>query len=588
MTEQEMHTFFGTAVSRGFVSGPAYPLRNATAVTVPDSTVEDPEAELIRLRDAAERARRQIESLSAELKKWSDKSEPDIFSGHLMMLEDPLIHTECVAIIRQERKNAAYAVSRVAEKYMKVFSEMDDPYLKERSKDIADVSRRLIRNLLGGETTIPFTPARPCIVVADELTPSEVLTFPKQMVLGFATDRGSATSHAILLARALGIPTVVGLRSISTVVRPGDQILLDGSRGTVTVNPDSAARSVFAKRQEQSRLLEIALSAGKDHPGMTADGHAVPLYANADANTAVTELRQVNAEGIGLYRSEYLWIALNREPTEEEQTAAYTEVIRAFAPGIPVTIRVLDLGGDKLTAQHADAPRQEANPFLGNRSIRFLLRNPEIFRRQLRAILRASVQGDVRLMYPMIATLDELLAANRELERAKAELTREGVPFNGSIKTGSMIEIPSAALIAGDLAKHCDFFSIGTNDLIQYTLAADRMNEAVSNLYQPTHPAVLKLIGHTLRAAHERGIPVTVCGETAADPALALLLVGMGVDGLSMSAHFIPLVKYALKAVPLTEAQALAERCTTLNEGNAKQMEGMCREVLGKFAPEIG
>lgn len=581
---QEMHTFCGTAVSRGFVSGPAYLLRNAASETVPELTVDDPEAEMARLKAATEVTRQQIASLSAELKKWSGNPDPDIFSGHLMMLEDPVIRAECATLIREQRRNAEYAVQQVAAKYMTVLSEMDDPYLKERSKDVADVSRRLIRNLLGNETAIPFAADKPCIVVTDELTPSEVLSFPKRMVLGFAADRGSATSHAILLARALGIPTVVGLRTLSTVTHTGDLILLDGSRGSVTVNPDAAARAAFAKLQERGRALETALEAGQDQPGMTADGHAVPLYANVDVNTAMSSLHQVHAEGIGLYRTEYLWIALNREPTEAEQTEAYTQAVRALPPGTPVTIRVLDLGGDKLTRQD---DRQEDNPFLGNRSIRFLLRHPETFRTQLRAILRASAHGTVQLMYPMIATLDELLAANRELERAKEELTQAGIPFDHAIKVGSMIEIPAAALIAEDLAEICDFFSIGTNDLIQYTLAVDRLNEAVSNLYQPTHPAVLRLIDRTVRAGHAKGIRVSVCGEAAADPAIAILLVGMGIDGLSMSSNLIPLVKYALRAVPLAEAQSLARQCLEARGATAKTIETMCREVLVRWVPAM-
>jgi phosphotransferase system enzyme I (PtsI) len=582
-----MRVVTGLAASRGFVAGPAFVFRTSGSEQVPDYLVGADELprERSRLADAFALTRTQILSLASELGKRISGNEATIFEGHLMMLDDPSFLSQCQERIDKNRSNAEGAVNAVAEKYISIFSAMDDAYLRERAKDVGDIAKRIIRNLLGGADAQALRVEQPCIVVADELTPSETISMPKHLILGFATDRGSTTSHASLLARALGIPCVVGLGSLSEEVRSGDLLLLDGTRGKVIVNPGREERAAFDKMVARSRSYGESLEQGKTAPCATSDGRRVQLLANIDHSTPMTELYAVGADGVGLYRSEYLWLSKDREPSEDEQVHAYTAAARALPPQRPVTIRVLDLGGDKMTRD--GSAHKEANPFLGNRSIRYLLRAPDVFRRQLRAILRASAHGNIRLMYPMISAIEELRAANLELHACKERLREEGVPFDEGIKCGVMIEIPSAALIADALAKETDFFSLGTNDLIQYTLAVDRLNETVASLYQPTHPGVLQLVRMTVAAAHARGIPVSVCGEAAADPVLAVLLLGMDVDEFSMSPNLIPLVKRVIGQVSMGEARALAEEVAEMRGASADKVYALCRNRVMKIAPDL-
>jgi len=460
---------------------------------------------------------------------------------------------------------------------------MNDEYLKERANDVHDISRRILRNLRGqGDHVVTIT--EPSIVVAAELTPSETILLPKKLVLGIVTDRGSVTSHASLLARAMGIPAVVGVGHFSEHIRTGDLLLLDGSRGKIVVNPGHATQLAFEKIIARAHSIVESIDQCQRKPGLTRDGHAVPLLANVDHTTSPDELISVNAEGVGLFRSEYLWLSFDREPTEEEQYIAYSRLVRALPKEQEVVIRALDLGGDKMvTGNHP----KEANPFLGNRSIRFLLNHTDLFRRQLRAILRSSAHGHVSLMYPMISTLDELRAANAELAQCKRALRVEGIPFDEQIKTGVMIEVPSAALIADQLAKEADFFSIGTNDLVQYTLAVDRLNETVSQLYQPTHQAVLRLIDMTIRAGHDHQRPVAVCGEMASDPVLCLLLIGLGVDQLSLAPNQIPQIKYVLSQVTLEDARALAKDVLTRSDMPADAIYAHCKATIKKWVPDV-
>lgn len=585
---RDMRMLTGLAVSRGFVAGPAFLYHTMGNDQVPEYEVAPGQVahELTRLSDAFVLTRTQIRSLALELGKRISGDEATIFDGHLMMLDDPSFIGSCKEKISTNRINAEAAVNAVSEKYSSIFAAMDDAYLRERAKDVVDIAKRLIRNLSGGADTHAFRVEQPCIVVADELTPSETISLPKNLILGFATDRGSTTSHASLLARALGIPAVVGLGSISQAVKTGDLVLLDGTRGKVILNPGREERLAFEKMVARSKTVEESLEQGKLEQGKMADGFSVPFLANVDHSTPMAELHAVGAEGVGLYRSEYLWLTSDHEPTEDEQAHAYTEAVRAVPEGQQVTIRVLDLGGDKVAKGMASS-HKESNPFLGNRSIRYLLRNSDVFKRQLRAVLRASAHGRVQVMYPMVATIDELRAANLELRGCMAELKAEGIPFDDAIKRGVMIEIPAAALIADALAKECDFFSIGTNDLVQYTLAVDRVNETVARLYQPTHPAVLQLMELTIKAAHQRALKVSVCGETAADPVMAILFVGMGVDELSMSPNLIPLVKKILGQVPLRDAQALAGVVRRMLGAPADKIYAYCRSQVLKFAPDL-
>ncbi len=582
--ESGMQMFNGIAVSRGFVSARAYVFRplNSEAVSEVKITQADVDSELQRFDVAIERTKEQIRLMANKLRNQHG-SVATIMDGHEMLVEDVSVIDFCKKRISEHLYNAEWAVSAAANHFAGIFGKMKDEYLKERANDVHDIARRILRNLRGqGDQLLSIT--EPSIIVASELTPSETILLPKHLVVGIATDRGSVTSHASLLARAMGIPAVVGIGRFSDHVRTGNRLLLDGSRGRVVLNPGEATQQAFEKVVARAHTIGESVDQFRLKPGLTRDGHPVPLLANVDHTTSPERLVAVNAEGVGLFRSEYLWLSLDREPTEDEQYEAYSKLVRALPKDQEFVIRALDLGGDKMvTGSHF----KEANPFLGNRSIRFLLNDPPMFRRQLRAILRTSVHGNVSLMYPMIATLDEFRSANAELNHCKNALQSEGIPFNPEIKTGVMIEVPSAALIADELAKEAAFFSIGTNDLVQYTLAVDRLNETVSRLYQPTHPAVLRLIDMTVRAGHAYNRPVAVCGEMASDPVLAILLVGLGVDELSVAPNQIPQLKYVLNQVTLQDARALALEVLAQSHCYGDEIYAHCKATIKKWVPDV-
>ena len=586
-TARESRRLTGLTVSRGFVAGPAHLFRIAATEQVPDYRVEPEQVahELSRLMDAFDLTRSQICALAEEVRTRINEDDAAIFDGHLMILEDPSFIDSCKEKISSDLHNAESAVNQVMEKYAAVFAGMDDAYLRERGQDISDIAKRIIRNLSGGGDAPAMQIDQPCIVVADELSPSETISLPQGRILGFATDHGSATSHASLLARALGLPAVAGLGTISQLVKPGDMLLLDGTRGQVVINPGADERAAFEKMAADMRALAESPGLAESMPGQTADGRAIPFHANVDSSTPMAALCATGAEGIGLYRSEYLWLQDNREPSESEQTLAYADAVRGVPEGYPVTIRLLDLGRDKITK--SKKARKETNAFLGTRTIHYLLQHPEVLRRQLRAVLRASALGNVRVMYPMIATVDDLQMVNAELRTCMAQLKAEGVAFDESIKRGVMIETPAAALIADALARECDFFSIGTNDLIQYALAVDRTDETAARLYQPAHPAVLQLIELAVRAAHAHGLKVSVCGETAADPVMAMLFVGMGVDKLSMSSTFIRPVKNAIRRIAFADAEALVNAVRGMSDMPADKIYAFCRDQVMKLVPDM-
>ena len=586
-----METVAGLAISRGFVAGPAFLYRADNLPNVPEQTVA-PEAvddELARFQAARVAARNQLTVLIDQLRENGvGGSETDVFSSHLELFDDVLLVAAVERNIRDGRINAEAAVRRAIGEFRDVFAKMKDEYLRERARDLDDIERRILRVLTATEETTLSQIDRPVIIVADDLTPSETVALPREFVLGFATDRGSTTSHVALLARALGIPAVVGLGDISTRVTTGETILLDGTNGAVTLDPDAATQAEFARMVRRSRELYSQLADGPSRSGVLKDGTPVTLRANVQPGVPLCGLATFGAEGIGLYRSEYLWLGEDGNPSEEKQTEVYTMAARAVAgmgAGARVIFRALDLGGDKLVN---GAFLREANPFLGCRSIRWLLAHRDVFRTQLRAILRASAAGPSSVMYPMIATRDELRAANEELERAKAELAAEGVPFDAAIPHGCMVEVPSAALAADQLAREVDFFSIGTNDLVQYTLAADRGNEQVAYLYQPAHPAVVRLVDMTVAAAKARGIPVAVCGESAADPVLAALWIGLGVASLSMGASGIPVVKKVLRGLTSADVTKMADQVRALcADHSAADIYAFCRTFILDKVPDF-
>ena len=538
-----MQTITGQATARGFAIGPVFVYRGNGDVPIPEYVVDQGREadELVRLKRAVMETKRDLETMISTLRERAGQVDVRVFECHQMLLEDVVLYGEAEKYILEGRVNAEAAVRRTAANARRQFERMNDPYFRERVRDLDDVERRLLKALTGFGGNPHLELKAPSIVVSDDLTPSETVQLPREYVLGFATNGGSATSHVALLARAMGIPAVTGLGDVTSKVKAGETVLLDGTSGTVTVAPDAAAIREFSDLVERQREIVEEVSEGAP-AGTLKDGGDVLLYANLHPGVPAGDVKGQGARGVGLYRSEYLWLNREMEPTEEEQFAAYREAAQFAAtlgPRSSIAIRTLDIGGDKLVRGISS---KEANPFLGNRSIRYLLSNPDVLRKQLRAILRASVFGKVGIMYPMVSCVEELREAAVILEGVKRDLETQGIAYDGDVPVGAMIEVPSAALNADALAKYVKFFSIGTNDLVQYTMAADRGNEAVAHLYQPVNPAVLRLMRMTIDAAKRNGIWVGVCGESAADPIVGVLWAAMGVDMLSMSATYIPLM----------------------------------------------
>ena len=574
----------GIAVSAGVCRGKVIVLHRARhAIVKRELDADSVVPEIKRFEHALVRTRQQITEIQRRVADTMSSSEADIFDAHLLMLEDRVLIEEVIKIIREQKANADYAFHTASDRYIAVLEAVEDEYLRERAADLRDLTSRVLDNLLNAKQQLDLRHlTEPCILVGHDLSPSTTAQLDRNFVLGFATDVGGPTSHTAILARSLDIPAVVGAQNISEELETGDYALLDGYNGTVTVNPTD--QTLF----EYGQLAKIKASLGEKlreiqrQPAVTLDGQIIHLSANIEDQNDVAAVIAHGAEGVGLFRTEFLFINRESLPTEEEQLKVYREVAAALKPQ-PVIIRTLDLGGDKFSSHLQIA--KEMNPFLGWRAIRFCLAQPEMFRAQLRAILRASAEGNVKLMYPMISGLDELNRANAHVEECKTELRAEKIPFDENLEIGAMIEIPSAALVAGALAKKVKFFSIGSNDLIQYTLAADRTNEKVAHLYEPTHPAILRLIKMTVDAAHANGAWIGVCGEIAGDPVLAPLLLGLGVDELSTAPSAIDSVKYIIRRVKNEEARKLAEfalQCESPSEIYAR-----CQELARQTAPSL-
>ena len=581
-------TLKGLATARGFVAGPAFIYRGDGDVPVPEYVIEPGREgdELLRLRRACSETRRDLEGLISTLSGRTERAGARVFESHLMMLEDPALIGAAEGLVRDKHLNAEAAVRRTVDSARAQFQRMNDPYFRERVRDFDDLERRILSALTGFGGSLHLELKTPSVVVADDLTPSETVRLPREYVLGFAMDGGSTTSHVALLARSMGVPAVSGLGNVTECVKAGDTVLLDGTNGTVTVNPDVATVLAFRDLVERQKEITEEASLGLGAPaGTLRDGGEVRLYANFHSGVPMDDVRSHGARGIGLYRSEYLWLNREMQPSEDEQFAAYREAAEFAAtldPQASVAIRVLDIGGDKMVR---GISAKESNPFLGNRSIRYLLSHRDVFRSQLRAVLRASAFGRVRVMYPMISCIEELRESADILAAAKAELDAEGVPHDRDIPTGMMVEVPSAAINAAAFAKHVDFFSIGTNDLVQYVMAADRGNDAVARLYQPTNPAVLKLIRLTVDAAKANGIPVSVCGVSAADPIVGILWAAMGVDELSVSATYIPVLSKLLHRLSRADLDEYAKVAFSPgDEATGEEIFAACRDWMsGKF-----
>jgi phosphotransferase system enzyme I (PtsI) len=581
---KEEKIFRGIPVSTGVCRGKILVLGRAHP-SVARRQMSDTELaeEVNRLEKALVETRHQILEVQRQVSQGMGAHEGSIFDAHLLVLEDRTLLDEVVRLVQEEKVNAEHAFQTVAERYAATLSAIEDEYLRERATDMRDVTTRVLNNLLGLEEAAELRHLKePCIIVSHDLTPSNTAQLDKRKVLGFATDVGSKTSHTAIMARSLRIPAIVGLKDVSGQVVTGQQALLDGHNGVLVINPTDQTlyeygQLILRQATLQQRLRDLLLE-----PAVTLDGHRVQLNANIEQAADAEQVKANGADGVGLFRTEYLFLNREHLPGEEQQYQDYRGAAAALKP-LPVVIRTLDLGGDKFLA-HMQMPT-ELNPFLGWRAIRISLQEQDIFRAQLRAILRASAEGNIRMMYPMISGLDELKQANALLEEYKTELRQENVPFDEHLEVGAMIETPSAAMVADSLAKRVNFFSIGTNDLIQYSLAVDRMNEKIAHLYEPTHPAIVRLIKITVEAAHTHKVRVTVCGEMAGDPVLAPLLLGLGVDELSAAPSLVPSLKFLIRRLNLGEARKLAT--FALECESAGEILSRCQELTSEIAPGL-
>ncbi len=574
----------GIPVSGGVCRGKIFVLGKSTPL-VPKRQITDQEipAEISRLERAVADTLHQIHQIQQQVAAKIGIQEASIFDAHLLILQDAVLLGEVARLIKEQKVNAEFAFQTAAAKYSEALAKVSDELLRERAADMRDVTLRVLNNLLGrhDETELRHL-TEPCIIVSHDLSPSTTAQLNRNVVLGFATDIGSQTSHTAIMARSLRIPAVVGLKTVSEELVTGEDALLDGYNGVIIINPTDQTLFEYGQLVRKKASLEEKLRDVLALPAVTLDGKRITMLANIERASDAESVRACGAEGVGLFRTEYLFINRESLPTEDEQYASYKQAVWALKPH-PVVIRTLDLGGDKFISHLELAP--EINPFLGWRAIRFCLQRPDVFRTQLRAILRASAEGNLKMMYPMISSADEVDQANQLVEQCKAELRAEGLPFNENIQIGGMIETPSAALVADALARRLKFFSIGTNDLIQYTIAADRTNERVAHLYEPTHPAILRLIKMTVDAARAHNIWVSVCGEMAGDPVLVPLLLGLGVEELSAAPGLVPQVKYLIRRIKLAEARALAD--FALNCESADEILNQAREFVQRVAPEL-
>src|SRR5688572_8697516 len=573
----------GIGVSPGVVISTAIVL-DAEDLRIPKRIVEAKQvpAEIERLNQAIADSVVELANLRDVVAKQHGKEIGEIFAVHLGILGDRKITGEIVTEVQRQQCTAEYAVSTVMRRYANQFLQMTDRYFAERVRDIYDIEKRILRKLLGQKHEDLAHLTQKVVVIAHDLLPSQTAALDKEHVVGFATDVGGRTSHTAIVARAMGIPAVVGLGNITGEVSGGDTVVIDGTRGVVIVNPDAEQ---LAEHQEAGRRINEAekkLLEQSDLPAETKDGHAISVLANIEFAEDVDDAVRNGAQGIGLYRTEFLYLASEHEPSEDDHFAAYAETLRRLK-GQPLTIRTLDLGADKYT--QAKAANPERNPFLGDRSIRMCLHDIPMFKRQLRAIMRATMLGDVRIMFPMICTLMELRQAKMVLNDVLEELEDEGVPFRRDIPIGMMVEVPSAVVMANQFAKEVNFFSIGTNDLIQYTLAVDRTNERVAGLFCPGHPAVLALVRDVIRAGTRNGISVSVCGEMAGDPLYTLLLLGLGLNIFSMNGPDVPEVKKIIRSTTLEDAKQIARRVMSFD--SERQVMHFLREETRKIIPEV-
>ena len=572
----------GIGVSPGVVIGAALVL-DAENIVVPKRQVDVAHlpAEVDRLHRAIATSVADLTTQREEVTGKYGKDIGGILGVHLSMLNDKTTLKQITAEITDHHHTAEYAVSTVMRKYANTFLAMADKYMSDRVKDVYDIERRVLHNLIGARQQTLTQLTQDVVVISHDMLPSQTATLDRVHVKGFATDVGGRTSHTAIVARAMGIPAVVGLGSITTEINGGDIVIIDGNRGVVIINPEPEQLAEHVEYQKKLIILDRELRGLTNLPSQTLDGHLVCIQCNIESPEDCTEALTKGAEGIGLYRTEFLYLTRESEPSEEDQYEAYVEVLQRNG-GRPMVIRTFDLGADKYTQAQLKNP--ERNPFLGERSIRMCLHDIPMFKRQLRAIMRSSVHGDVRIMFPMITTLMELRLARSILNDVMEDLEDEGVAFRRDIPVGMMIEVPSAAIMADQFAKEVNFFSIGTNDLVQYTLAVDRTNERVANLFCPAHPAVLKLIRDVIRTGQRNNISVSVCGEMAGEPLYTLLLLGLGLMTFSMNGPDIPEIKKIIRSTTYEHAKQVARKVMSFD--SERQVMHYLREETRKLVPE--
>ena len=568
----------GIAASPGITIGKVYILEKETfCILEYKIKKEGVREEIKRFKEAVEEAKRQLQEIERKARETIGIKEAYIFRAHLSILEDPLLIEGTLSRIRRQRLNAEACLRNTLKDFPSRFASAQTGLIKERFRDVEDIGGRIMANLVNKPTFTLSHLEENIIIVAHDLAPSDTVSMQKDKVLGFATNVGGRTSHTAIIARSLEIPAVVGLRDITRRTKPGSTVILDGNTGRVIINPTARQIERYQKEQEKFLSYRKRLEAIKDLPAQTLDGREVELAVNIAGPDEIDVALENGAEGVGLYRTEYLYMNRTTLPTEEEQLQAYKVVAQKAIPNT-VIIRTLDLGGDKFIS-HFPVP-QEINPFMGWRAIRLCLEKVDIFKVQLRAILRASHFGKVKVMYPMISGVEEVQKANKILLEVKKELKEKKIPFAEDIDVGAMIEIPSAAITADLIAKEVDFFSLGTNDLIQYTLAVDRVNEKVAYLYQPSHPTILRLIDNVVKFAHRQNIWVGACGEMSSDPLFLLILLGLGVDEFSVSPSSLLEIKKIIRGIRWDETEEIVSKLLKLS--TASQTRSFAQRRLSK------
>ncbi|MEH7400849.1 phosphoenolpyruvate--protein phosphotransferase [Gottfriedia acidiceleris] len=551
----------GIAASSGIAIAKAFRLENPE-LNIVKKQISDIDAEIAKLDNAIQVSNTELEKIRDHANAELGEDKAAIFSAHILVLNDPELVNPVKDKIKSESVNADFAMNEVASMFVQMFESMDNEYMKERAADIRDVTKRVMAHLLGVTISNPANITEEVIIIAEDLTPSDTAQLNRKYALGFTTDIGGRTSHSAIMARSLEIPAVVGTKEVTSKIENGVMVIVDGLDGHVIVDPSNEELEEYKTKKEKFELQKVEWAKLKNEPTVTKDGHHVELVANIGTPNDVEGVINNGGEGVGLYRTEFLYMGRDNFPSEEEQFESYKSVLESMGDK-PVVVRTLDIGGDK-ELSYLHLPK-EMNPFLGYRAIRLCLDQKEIFRTQLRALLRASVYGNLKIMFPMIATLDEFRAAKAVLLEEKEQLVKENVQVSDNIEIGMMVEIPASAVLADVFAKEVDFFSIGTNDLIQYTMAADRMNEQVSYLYQPYNPSILRLVKMVIDAANKEGKWAGMCGEMAGDALAIPLLVGLGLHEFSMSATSILPARSQMAKLSKAEMEILAEKALSMS-----------------------